>query len=125
MVLTPDVVATIHHEGGSILGAGRGGDLEKAFPFFERYHINQLYVIGGDGSMRGANVLFQMIKAKVGVPCCCGTAHAVLASVVTAFMADVSDGAVVLCAGFLLCVLTVDLSPGPAHRSCRCPEDHR
>jgi hypothetical protein len=41
-VLTPELVADIHHEGGSLLGAGRGGDIEKAFPFFEKYDIDQV-----------------------------------------------------------------------------------
>ena len=41
-MLTPESVANIHHEGGSVLGAGRGGDLEKAFPFFEKYDIDQV-----------------------------------------------------------------------------------
>jgi 6-phosphofructokinase 1 len=45
-----------HHQGGSILGSSRGGfDLDVIFAFLLENRINQLYVIGGDGTFRGAN----------------------------------------------------------------------
>jgi len=53
--LTPGVVEDIHHSGGTILSSSRGGfDLEKILAFLKKRRINQLYVIGGDGTHRGA-----------------------------------------------------------------------
>jgi len=73
--LTLEVVADIHHQGGSILGSARGGfDVDVIINFLEANGINQLYVIGGDGTHRGANVIaetcFERHKniAVVGIP---------------------------------------------------------
>lgn len=53
--LTPELVQNIHHEGGTVLGSSRGGfDLEKIIGFLKDKNVNQLYVIGGDGTHRGA-----------------------------------------------------------------------
>ncbi|KAL3929998.1 MAG: hypothetical protein SGBAC_011960 [Bacillariaceae sp.] len=53
--LTPELVQNIHHEGGTVLGSSRGGfDLEKTLDFLETKKISQLFVIGGDGTHRGA-----------------------------------------------------------------------
>mmetsp|Transcript_8970 Transcript_8970/g.13483 ORF Transcript_8970/g.13483 Transcript_8970/m.13483 type:complete len:544 (+) Transcript_8970:45-1676(+) len=58
--LTEDVVADCHHQGGSILGSSRGGfHLEKMIAFLQKHRLNQLYVIGGDGTHRGAMALAQ------------------------------------------------------------------
>ena len=55
MILTPESVEDIHHLGGTILGSSRGGfDLEKILSFLRDRDVNQLYVIGGDGTHRGA-----------------------------------------------------------------------
>jgi 6-phosphofructokinase 1 len=55
LILTPELVEGIHHEGGTVLGSSRGGfDLEKIIKFLRDKHVNQLYVIGGDGTHRGA-----------------------------------------------------------------------
>jgi 6-phosphofructokinase 1 len=55
IILTPEVVENIHHQGGTILGSSRGGfDLEKILDFIHARNIKQLYVIGGDGTHRGA-----------------------------------------------------------------------
>jgi 6-phosphofructokinase 1 len=54
-ILTPQVVENIHHQGGTFLGSSRGGfDLEKILHFLKSKKIKQLYVIGGDGTHRGA-----------------------------------------------------------------------
>ena len=54
--LTHDCVSGIHHWGGTILGSARGGfDLEKVFAFCAARGVNQLYVVGGDGTHRAAN----------------------------------------------------------------------
>mmetsp|Transcript_28567 Transcript_28567/g.47558 ORF Transcript_28567/g.47558 Transcript_28567/m.47558 type:complete len:541 (+) Transcript_28567:49-1671(+) len=53
--LTPELVANIHHEGGTVLGSSRGGfDLEKILAFLNSRKISCLFVIGGDGTHRGA-----------------------------------------------------------------------
>ena len=55
VLLTPEVVEEIHHQGGTALGSSRGGfDLDKILEFLRVYDIQQLYVIGGDGTHRGA-----------------------------------------------------------------------
>eukprot|EP00904_Undaria_pinnatifida_P002128 jgi/Undpi1/11916/HiC_scaffold_4.g01615.m1 len=53
--LTAKGVELVQHEGGSILGSARGGfDLDKIIDFITENKINQLYIIGGDGTHRGA-----------------------------------------------------------------------
>ena len=53
--LTPELVANIHHLGGTVLGSSRGGfDLEKILQFLKTKKITCLFVIGGDGTHRGA-----------------------------------------------------------------------
>lgn len=60
ILLTTDLVENIHHEGGTMLGSSRGGfDIEKIFDFVAKYDINQLYIIGGDGTHRGAYAIHQ------------------------------------------------------------------
>ena len=55
IILTPELVENIHHEGGTVLGSSRGGfDLDKILKFLRDRKVNQLYVIGGDGTHRGA-----------------------------------------------------------------------
>jgi len=82
ILLTPEIVEDIHHgtyvflsqtlylksfpyfltrlihpkiEGGTVLGSSRGGfDLDKIVDFLKRKKVNQLYIIGGDGTHRGA-----------------------------------------------------------------------
>lgn len=65
IVLTPNLVENIHHEGGTCLGSSRGGfDLEKILDFLHRKHIKQLYVIGGDGTHRGAFSIHEGCMAR-------------------------------------------------------------
>ncbi len=53
--LTPDRVADIHECGGSILGSSRGPqDPERMAARLHELGVNILFVVGGDGSMRGA-----------------------------------------------------------------------
>lgn len=55
IILTPENVENIHHEGGTILGSSRGGfDIVKICDFIKSNGIRHLYVIGGDGTHRGA-----------------------------------------------------------------------
>mmetsp|Transcript_68837 Transcript_68837/g.192182 ORF Transcript_68837/g.192182 Transcript_68837/m.192182 type:complete len:536 (-) Transcript_68837:493-2100(-) len=58
--LTTDMVKDIHQMGGSFLGSGRGGyDEERIVEFLKKEKINQVYVIGGDGTHRGIYKLSQ------------------------------------------------------------------
>lgn len=58
--LTPHLVENIHHTGGTILSSSRGGfDLDKIITFIQKMNIKQLYVIGGDGTHRGAYIIHE------------------------------------------------------------------
>jgi 6-phosphofructokinase 1 len=53
--LTPEAVADIHHEGGTILGTSRGEQDPRAMvDTLEALGIGILFAIGGDGTLRGA-----------------------------------------------------------------------
>lgn len=53
-------VRDIHTEGGSMLGVARGGfDEDKILEYIQKHGINQLYVVGGDGTHRGAYKISQ------------------------------------------------------------------
>jgi 6-phosphofructokinase 1 len=73
--LTSSLVDTINEHGGTILGSSRGQqDPAEVVDCLERMGINILFVIGGDGSMRGAMSIIQEIEARnlkiavVGIP---------------------------------------------------------
>lgn len=75
MVLTPELVDDIHKEGGTILGTSRGPvDTGVAVASLIERGVNMLFTLGGDGTQRGGNDLFQEAKrrghalAVVGVP---------------------------------------------------------
>src|ERR1700734_1384695 len=54
--LSRDVVADIHNRGGTILGPSRGGQDPAAMAAtLDRLGVNVLFVIGGDGTLRGAH----------------------------------------------------------------------
>ncbi|CAN0147665.1 unnamed protein product [Ectocarpus sp. 6 AP-2014] len=53
--LTSEGVEFLQHQPGSVLGSSRGGfDLDKIIKFLVDNKVNQLYIIGGDGTHRGA-----------------------------------------------------------------------
>src|ERR671921_1789188 len=73
--LTPEVVMHIDDEGGTILGTSRGEqDAGEVVDALERLNINILFVIGGDGTIRGAMEVVRVVGerglklAVVGVP---------------------------------------------------------
>jgi 6-phosphofructokinase 1 len=75
ILLTNELVENIHHEGGTILRSSRGGfDEQKILDFLRQKNIQQLYVIGGDGTHRAAYKirqacqLNQMNVAIAGIP---------------------------------------------------------
>ncbi|GLT98621.1 hypothetical protein SLE2022_161190 [Rubroshorea leprosula] len=63
--LNPKVVNDIHKRGGTILGTSRGGhDTKKIVDSIQDRGINQVYIIGGDGTQRGASVIFEEIRRR-------------------------------------------------------------
>ncbi|XP_020583880.1 ATP-dependent 6-phosphofructokinase 6-like isoform X2 [Phalaenopsis equestris] len=75
ITLTPKSVNDIHKRGGTILGTSRGGhSTSKIVDNIEDRGINQVYIIGGDGTQKGASVIFEEIRRRglkvsvVGVP---------------------------------------------------------
>jgi 6-phosphofructokinase 1 len=65
IILTPDLVGDIHHEGGTTLGTSRGAqDPQKMVATLERFGIGILFVVGGDGTLRGAIKLVAEIERR-------------------------------------------------------------
>ncbi|XP_020105363.1 ATP-dependent 6-phosphofructokinase 6-like [Ananas comosus] len=63
--LTPKTVNDIHKRGGTILGTSRGGhDTIKIVDNIEDRGINQVYIIGGDGTQKGALEIFKEIRRR-------------------------------------------------------------
>ncbi len=63
--LNPDLVEDIHTNGGSILGSSRGNqDVSEIVDALERMNINILFTIGGDGTLRGAQAIYQEVKKR-------------------------------------------------------------
>lgn len=75
MQLNPEIVSSIHHMGGTILGTSRGGfDEDKIVSAIKIHKANQIFLIGGDGTHRGADTLAKALEkqklkiAVVGIP---------------------------------------------------------
>jgi 6-phosphofructokinase 1 len=75
LVLTPALVADIHNRGGTILGTSRGGqDTGEIVATLERLGVSVLFVLGGDGTLRGAEEIADAAAARgaalavIGVP---------------------------------------------------------
>jgi 6-phosphofructokinase 1 len=75
IVLTPQSVSGIDRQGGTVLGTSRGAqDPEAMVDTLERHNISMLFVIGGDGTLRGASQIAASAQARglaisvVGVP---------------------------------------------------------
>ena len=73
--ITPSFVHAIHQQGGTVLGTSRGPvDVGLAVENLIRRGINILFTVGGDGTQRGANALYQEAKRRghalsvVGIP---------------------------------------------------------
>jgi 6-phosphofructokinase 1 len=73
--LGPDSVADIHQQGGTVLGTSRGGqDVGEMVDTLVKLGIRALFVIGGDGTLKGAMAIVAEIErrklqiAVVGVP---------------------------------------------------------
>ena len=73
--ITPEFVDCIHQQGGTVLGSSRGPvDVTRAVDNLIARRVNILFTVGGDGTQRGANDLYQQTRkrghalAVVGVP---------------------------------------------------------
>ncbi|CAK9152778.1 unnamed protein product [Ilex paraguariensis] len=65
ITLTPKVVNDIHKRGGTTLGTSRGGhNTKKIVDSIQDRGINQVYIIGGDGTQQGAAVIFEEIRRR-------------------------------------------------------------
>lgn len=65
LMLTPEVVDTIHEHGGTLLGTSRGPqDVSDMVDTLVRYQIAILFAIGGDGTLRGASALSREIARR-------------------------------------------------------------
>ena len=73
--LTPQSVSQINEHGGTILGTSRGEqDPTEIVDCLERMGVNLLFVIGGDGTLRGAQAICREVESRgsriavVGIP---------------------------------------------------------
>jgi 6-phosphofructokinase 1 len=73
--LDPEVVDSIHEDGGTILGSSRGNQDESIMvDTLMRLNINMLFCIGGDGTLRGAHAIAEEVKRRkqpisvIGIP---------------------------------------------------------
>jgi 6-phosphofructokinase 1 len=73
--LTPESVSEIHTEGGSMLGTSRGPQpIAQIVDKLISLGVNMLFVIGGDGTLRGASEIAQEVSRRglhisvVGIP---------------------------------------------------------
>jgi 6-phosphofructokinase 1 len=75
LALTPEVVADIHKNGGTILGSSRGPQkVSDMVDFLAASRINMLFTVGGDGTQRGALEICREMERRglvisvVGIP---------------------------------------------------------
>ena len=75
ILLKPESVAQIHNFGGTILGSSRGPQpIDEMVDVLEEMKIDILFVIGGDGTLRGASEIVKEIdrrglkKSVIGIP---------------------------------------------------------
>ncbi|MCO5554410.1 hypothetical protein L7F22_007940 [Adiantum nelumboides] len=63
--LNPKNVNDIHKRGGTVLGTSRGGhDTSKIVNSIEDRGINQVYIIGGDGTQKGAAAIYKDVRRR-------------------------------------------------------------
>lgn len=68
LALNPDLVEEIHRQGGTMLGSSRGfPPMDAVMEGIRRHGIDQLFVIGGDGTQRGAHNIHLELQ-KQGLP---------------------------------------------------------
>jgi len=65
VALTRKTVDDIHKKGGTILGTSRGGhDTIKIVDSIQDRGINMVFIIGGDGTQKGAAAIYQEVKRR-------------------------------------------------------------
>ncbi|KAM3411895.1 hypothetical protein ACQJBY_003520 [Aegilops geniculata] len=65
VAITPKTVNDIHKRGGTVLGTSRGGhDTKKIVDNIQDRGINQVYIIGGDGTQKGAYEIYKEIRKR-------------------------------------------------------------
>ncbi|GAB4838963.1 ATP-dependent 6-phosphofructokinase 7 [Ancistrocladus abbreviatus] len=63
--LTPKSVNHIHRRGGTVLGTSRGGHItSKIVDSIQDRGINQVYIIGGDGTQKGASLIYEEVRRR-------------------------------------------------------------
>ncbi|KAI3813073.1 hypothetical protein L1987_17789 [Smallanthus sonchifolius] len=66
MELSPKVVNDIHKRGGTILQTSRGcHDTNKIVDNIQDHGINQVYIIGGDSTKKGAVAIYKEVEKKL------------------------------------------------------------
>ncbi len=75
LLLTPDMIDDIHLNGGDILSSSRGPqDANDMVDTLQKMQIGILFVVGGDGTLRGAGKIVEVIKERglnisvIGIP---------------------------------------------------------
>ena len=73
--LSPSNIDTIHEQGGTILGSSRGDQSkEDIVDTLVKFNVSILFIIGGDGTQRGAMEIAEIIKRRkldisiIGIP---------------------------------------------------------
>ncbi|KAF8696360.1 hypothetical protein HU200_037269 [Digitaria exilis] len=65
LTMTAKSVNDIHKRGGTVLGTSRGGhDTKKIVDNIQDRGINQVYIIGGDGTQKGAYEIYKEIRRR-------------------------------------------------------------
>jgi 6-phosphofructokinase 1 len=65
MSLCETVVQNLHNQGGSILGSSRGGhDTDAIVDSIVKEGINLVFIVGGDGTVRGAAKIAEEVKRR-------------------------------------------------------------
>ncbi|KAL8170563.1 hypothetical protein V2J09_022367, partial [Rumex salicifolius] len=65
ITLTPKVVNDIHKRGGTTIGTSRGGhDTSKIVDSIQDRGITQVYIIGGDGTQKGAAAIYEEVRRR-------------------------------------------------------------
>ena len=65
VVLTESFVNLIQHKGGTVLGSSRGGlDVDRVIAVCQKLGISQLYIVGGDGTHRGAHKIYEECRRR-------------------------------------------------------------
>jgi 6-phosphofructokinase 1 len=75
LLLTPELVDDIHLHGGDILSSSRGPqDPNNMVDTLQKMQIGILFIVGGDGTLRGAGRIVEVIRARglnisvIGIP---------------------------------------------------------